>query len=135
MPERQGLYGWVALSCQLRKAGVRLRFAQLSSGWMTIAGLSDAEQLKTCPSLLMIGAAKEPDMDEQRPQPIDGLAVFPALGEAAGVVKYLWRLVEQPQHGKIDLAVAIIACRVDQPADTVLTDKDIATPQIAMEEG
>jgi hypothetical protein len=51
----------------LTKAGVRLRLAQLSSGWMTIAGLSDAELLKTCPSLLMIGAAKEPDMDEQRP--------------------------------------------------------------------
>lgn len=131
MPERQGLYGWVALSCQLRKAAVRLRLAQLR----TIVDLSEAQLLKTCPSLLMIGAAKKADMDEQRPQPIDGLAVFPTLRQAAGVIEYLWRLVEQPQHGKIDLAVAMIACRVDQPADPVLTDKDIATPQIAMEEG
>lgn len=124
MPERPGLYGWVALSCQLTKAGVRLRLAQLG----TIVDLSQAQLLKTCPSLLMISAAKEPDMDEQRPQPIDRLALFPALRQAACVVEYLWRLVEQPQHCKIDLAVAMIACRVDQPADLVVADKDIATP-------
>ena len=110
-----------------------MRHAQLSFGWITIAGRSEAQLREACPSLLMIGAAEKPNMDEQRPQPIDGLALFPALGEAAGVVEYLWRLVEQPQHGEIDLAVAMIACRVDQPADPVLTDKDIATPQIAME--
>ena len=115
----------------------------IDKGWSAIApcaieedaGLSEAQLLEACPSLLMIGAAKEPDMDEQRPQPIDGLAVFPALGEAASIVEYLWRLVEQPKHREIDLAVAMIACRVDQSADTVLADKDIATPQIAMEEG
>ena len=51
----------------------------IEKGWNAIAicatelrldddcGLSEAQLLKTCPSLLMIGAAKEPDMDEQRP--------------------------------------------------------------------
>jgi len=78
-----------------------------------LAGL-EAEQVEACARLLMIGAAKEANMDQQGPEPVDGLAFQPSISKAAGIVEGPRWLIEEAQHRKIDLAVAIIAGRIDQ---------------------
>lgn len=73
-------------------------------------------------------------MDQERPEPIDRLSFLPSFFQPTGIVKGGRRLVEQTKHRKVDLAVPIIASRVDQARYLVLVDEDIAAPQIAMEQ-
>jgi hypothetical protein len=92
----------------------------------------EPKQVKACARLLMIGAAKETNMDQQRPEPVDGLALLPSLFKAAGIVKGARRLIEKAQHRKVDLAVAIIAGRIDQARHMILFNEDVAAPEVTM---
>ena len=78
--------------------------------------------------LLMIGAAKEPDMNQERPEPVDRLPLLPAFGKATGFVEHHRWLVEEAQHRKIDLPVAIIAGRIDKTRYMIALDENIPAP-------
>lgn len=82
----------------------------------------------------MISAAEKPDMDQQRPELVDWLPFLPSRIKATGVIESRRGLVKQAQHGKVDLAVAIIAGGVDQTPNLILVDEDIAAPKVAMEQ-
>lgn len=73
-------------------------------------------------------------MDQERPEPIDGLSLLPSLFKAAGIVKSCRGLIEQAEHREVDLAVTKIASRIDQPRDPIFLYKDIPAPEISMEQ-
>ncbi|UZW57376.1 hypothetical protein NUH86_21975 [Sphingobium sp. JS3065] len=74
-------------------------------------------------------------MNKQRPEPVNGLTLTPPIIQSTGFVKGDRRIVEQAEHRQIDLAMAIIGRRVNQAGNMVPIDEDIATPEIAVQQG
>ena len=83
---------------------------------------------------ICVGIAEQPQMNDQRPEPIDRLAALPTRIERERVEEDGRRAIEQSQHGDINLAVAVTAGGIDQRRDAIARDEHVAAPQIAVQQ-
>src|SRR5205085_4962839 len=75
-------------------------------------------------------------MNQRREELVRRLPLAPAgFDGAVSIPEVLRRRVEQGQHGEVDFEVAIAAGGIDQRRDPAFHNKDVAAPQVAMEEG